>query len=298
MGQETNQPVAQAPAADSPAPESGVNWADLAVDVDGGAYVEEFDAGASEPAAPAVQAPATASPPAQQPQQPVQGQQPAPQSSQAPAASPETSQPQGQTQEPAQQPAQAIDPAEWSRQYHTQLQTEYAINEEDALALSTTPETVMPKLAANMHMRIMQDVMQQMQQIVAGIPQILQQHTQRTQAEESAKQEFYGEWPGLASHHDKVLQNAIMVRQANPQATRQQVVEMAGLMTAMSLGVDPMSVRKQAGGASAPVPRSFQPVQVQQPMRPAGVIPAQGGAVGHDNLFESFANEDIDWLKG
>lgn len=280
--------------AEGSAPDTGVNWGDLDVEVDGGAYVEEPIAPVAEPtpAQPVQQAPAqTPSAPQQQPQ--VQGQQPA-QAPQTPAASPEVQTPEGQQQ--VQQPP--VNAAELQRQFREQLEAEFAISQDDALALSTAPETVMPKLAANMYQRIMQDVMQQFQQFGAGIPAMMQQYVERSRADAEAKQEFYGEWPGLSQHHDRVMANAILVRQANPNATRQQMIEMAGVMTAMALGVDPMSVRKQAGQATAQPQRQFQPVQAQIPPRPAGLAPAQNLSVGESNIFGEFANEDMNWLKG
>lgn len=283
--------------AEGSAPDTGVNWGDLDVDVDGGAYVEEPIAPVEEPtpAQPVQQASAqTPSAPQQQPQ--VQGQQPA-QAPQTPAASPEVQTPEGQQQ--VQQPQQApVDAAELQRQFREQLEAEFAISQDDALALSTAPETVMPKLAANMYQRIMQDVMQQFQQFGAGIPAMMQQYAERVRVEEQAKQEFYGEWPGLSQHHDRVMANALLVRQANPNATRQQMIEMAGMMTAMALGVDPMSVRRQAGQTTAQPQRQFQPVQAQIPPRPAGLAPAQNLSVGESNIFGEFANEDMNWLKG
>lgn len=287
------------------APE-GVNWADLAVDADGGdAFVLEplgADSGTASsyelsgadpvagqaatsttPTTPAL-APTPATAPAVQPsaeQIPVQQvvQQPTP--AQPPA-----------TQEPA------VNPAELSARYMQGLTTEYGLSQEDALALQTQPETVLPRLAAQMHMRVMQDVVKHVQQMAAYVPQMLQAQLAQQEAENSAKQEFFGEWPGLSAHYQATVQNAMMVRQANPNATKQQVIEMAGMVTAMALGLDPSAVRRQA---------QAQQVQRQMPAPRATNVPPRPAAVGSGpaalapqskSIWGEFADDDINWMNG
>lgn len=295
MNDNSGAPAPAEPSATSPAPvDSGVNWAELATDVDdaGGFVIEPLEpspSGTPDPQVapqvtdPNVQTPAVAAtPPADQhPSQPVVTA-PLPQSPVQPqVASPEPSAP--------------TNPVELEAQYREQLSKEYAVNDDDALAFSTTPETIIPKFAANLHMRIMRDVVGQIRQVVDSLPQIMQSQVERVQAEESAKREFYGEWPGLAQHHDRVLANAVMVRQANPMATKQQVIEMAGMMTAVAMGMDPATVRRQAG-AQQQQPR--MPQAQPQFTRPAGLTPATNGAsVGPDNVFGQFADEDADWMR-
>lgn len=278
----------------APVETGAVDWADFATDVDdGGGYVIEPDAGQVSPDTPVDNA-QTTSPanPAEAPQlqsseaQPVTSEQPTSQHPSPPTQPQQAVQPQ-EASEPAPQPANT---AEQLQAYRESLSQEYAISEDDALALVTNPEQVLPKLAANVHMRVMEDVVRHVQQALAQVPVMLQAHVARAQAEDRAKQEFYGEWPGLAEHHDTVVSNATLIRQAHPKATKQQVIEMAGVMTAMALGLDPMSVRRQGQPRMAPV---------QQPaMRPTGMTPtAQGGATQSDNLFESFAEEDLNWMR-
>ena len=65
------------------------------------------------------------------------------------------------------------------------------------------------------------------------------------------RKESSGEWPGLKEHKAVMLKNVILARQAQgPQATAEQVLEAAGVLTAMSLGLDPMTVRKNAASAT------------------------------------------------
>ena len=114
-----------------------------------------------------------------------------------------------------------------------------------------------------------------------------------------AKQALYGAWPGLQAHHDRVVANAALVRQANPQATREQIIEMAGMMTAIALGVDPSTLR----GQQAQAQRVQASAQTQRPMS-APHKPAAAGStpnqlpVQQQNVFANFADEDLDFLKG
>lgn len=282
----------------APVETGAVDWADFATDVDdGGGYVIEPDVGQVSLDTPVDNATTTPTPnPAQAPQlqspeaQPVTSEQPAGQHPSPPTQPQPAVQPQ-EASEPAPQP---VDYAAQVQAYRESLSTEYAISEDDALALVTNPEQVLPKLAANVHMRVMEDVARHVQQALAQVPVMLQAHVARAQAEDRAKQEFYGEWPGLSAHHDTVVSNASIIRQAHPKATKQQIIEMAGVMTAMALGLDPMSVRRQGQPQGQP---RMAPVQ-QPAMRPTGMTPAaQGGATTSDNLFESFAEEDLNWMR-
>ena len=132
------------------------------------------------------------------------------------------------------------------------------------------------------------------------VPQMLEARVAQQTAETEAKQVFYSAWPGLAAHHDRVVQNAALVRQANPQATKEQVIEMTGMMTAIALGLDPAAA-KQGGQRIAPTaPRQAPAVPMAvPPHRPA----APGASVSspplqQQNVFASFADEDIDFLRG
>lgn len=281
---------------------SDVNWADFAVDSDDeGAFVAEpvvgqdsgDDAPADTPQADSVQVPSSEStapvtPPAQ--------------SNQAPTASPQEQQP--TSPQAAPEPTQPVAPQQSSEElrakYLEDLQNHYAISQEDALAITTQPETVMPRIAAQLHMNVMQEVTRQLQQVMQTVPHLMEAQLHRQTRETEAKQVFYKSWPGLESHHDAVVRNAAMFRQANPQATREQVIEAAGTLTALALGADPQTFRVASGAAGSP------PAPVQRPSAPSGVPPrpiaAGSGPSGlpqrSENVFEQFAEDDQDFLKG
>ena len=259
----------------APVEDEGVNWSELDGDSDWGGESETapLTAGESEPTAPVTPSP-------QEPQ---------------PVASPE----QPQTPTP-QQPVQTtpVEPPvpqqtneERLAQYTQQLQEAYSLTADDATALLTQPEAVLPKLAAQVHMNVMREMQTQMQQLAQAMPALMQAEADRIQREESAKSEMYGTWPGLREHHSVVVKNANMIRQSNPQISKQQLIEMTGMMTAVALGLDPQTLK-----VNGSAPRQA-PVR-QQPMRPVNVAGSPSGLQPPpENIFSAFAEEDSDWMR-
>ena len=159
-------------------------------------------------------------------------------------------------------------------QIQAQLTEQYALSPDDALAFQTAPETVLPKLAANMHVQIMREAYGQMQQMMQAVPALIKQHLESEQQERSAEERVFGEWPGLKEHKAVMLKNVILARQAQgPQATAEQVLEAAGVLTAMSLGLDPMTVRKTQQAQQTHQAPTVQGI----PPRPAGAGTSGGG---------------------
>lgn len=286
--QNTGAPASPAP--EAAAASTDVNWADFAVDVDDeGAFIADpvGELGSSE------QALTSTAPPPPPAQLPSSEQTPPV----APQAAPSTPTPAPAT--PAEPPPVAApvqSQEELLAKYRAELETGYAISQDDALALATAPETVLPRLAANVHQRVMQEVSQHVQQMMTMIPQMLEARVAQQTAETEAKQVFYSAWPGLSQHHDRVIQNAALVRQANPQATKEQVIEMTGMMTAIALGLDPRAVRANAAAGSVPAPAPRQAVQPHRPAAPGGAV--NSAPLPQQNVFASFADEDIDFLRG
>lgn len=256
-----------------------VQWADFAVDSDDeGAFVADPDVGLDTPSDVTPPEPEpTATPPVQSPEA-------------VPAVQPPVQQPPSQTPA-AQAPVRA--PEELYAEYRVGLETTYSMTQEDAIALATTPESVLPKLAANVHENVMREVTRHLQHVMQAVPQVMEARIAQQTAETEAKQVFFNAWPGLESHYQTVVQNAALVRQANPQATREQLIEMAGTMTAMSLGLDPTALRARQ---QQQAPRTVAPART--PMRPAAVGSSPNAAPqAPTNPFEAFAEEDIQYNR-
>ena len=245
----------------SPASESDVNWTelsgsdDLEVPVDG-----QLEVPVEAPALPATpEVPATPATPA------------VPTAPTVPAPAPA----EPATPTPPVAPAASAAPQVTLEQIQARLVEQYALSPDDALALQTSPETVMPKLAANMHMQIMREAYGQMQQMLQSVPAMIRQHMEGEQQERSAEEKVFGAWPGLKPHKDALLKNVILARQAQgPQATADQVLEAAGVLTAMSLGLDPATVRTAQQQAQQ---MQQAPTVPGIPPRPAGAGTSGGG---------------------
>lgn len=253
---------------------SDVNW--LEVDGESGdeaAMDIPADVSPSEP------------PPQQTPPAPVQ---------ETPVASPEQTPPSVQQVQQPQTPVESQQPQpsqeERFAQYQQALQQAYALTADDATALLTQPEAVLPKLAMTVHTNVMREVQANIHHMMQAIPAMLQVEAQRVQAEESAKNDFYVVWPGLKANHDVVVRNANMIRAANPSATRKQVIEMAGMLTAAALGVDPSTLRGQ------PAQRQQATSQRAQMVRPVNVAGSPAGLQPPpQNTFSAFADEDLNF---
>ena len=253
---------------------SDVNWSQLdkdfsQEDLDPGTTVEgdlevvpgagdavEPTPGATPPATPAV-APtpaATPTPPAATP--PVQ----------TPAV--ETPAPVAPTPSaPQVEPSPLPDYAAWRSQREADLAAQtYSITDEDASKLLTEPETVLPRMAARMHMEVMESTVRVMQTM---LPRLMQSVQQTEQREISAKSFFQTANPDLA---DPRLEPAIMemgqvYRRLNPAASPEQAAQAIGNLVRASLGI---AMPAQA----APAPTSAPAVPV------VPFVPARGGPGG------------------
>jgi hypothetical protein len=228
-----------------------------------------------EPAAPApVATPAT---PAAAPAPPAPVVTPA-----APAASPPSPEPPAvppvaaTAAQPASPEPQAPQPVDWAKHRETflpKLQEMYKLSEQEVQDFQTNPGEAIPKLAAEMHYKVMMALHASVMELV---PQMLQsemrQQTLRTQHEDT----FYGRWPQLkeakAKDPQKVeatINEAIRAyRVANPKVTMAELVEKVGFLAMMTLGIPPTALSPQAPPAPAAPPSI--------PGRPPGV-----GVTGH-----------------
>lgn len=260
-----------------PAPDSGPisDFTDLLDDAD------EFEG--EEPAAiPAGEAPAA---PAASPSAPA-----APVPSPAPPQAAVPAQPAAPATPPAAPVTPAITPeqiAEFRKKALEELEAHYKLPDDEAVALATEPEKVLPRLAARLQMQVMDEVARQLQR---DLPLMLQTQQLGRETETKARGQFFGEWPGLAEHEAQVLEVGKMFRAANPQATPEMAIETVGRMTAMALGLDEAVVRRKAESAPSPATAASP---VPQPRRPVGVGSAGGAPppTSSSNIFEQFADD-------
>lgn len=142
----------------------------------------------------------------------------------------------------------------------------YSLDAETKEALDTEPSTVLPKLAANLHMQVFTGVMKQLATVVpAMVPMVNQQ----TQVYQKAEEQFFTEFPELKDNRDDVQRIAAAYRQANPHVTGEQAIKDIGTITTVYL-------KKPLPGQTVVSPETQ--VTTPQPVSPVVPSSAVGGA--------------------
>jgi len=114
------------------------------------------------------------------------------------------------------------------------MANEYKLNDEDRTQLISAPDEVLPKLAARMHVGI---ATQLAQQVAQAIPAMIQQHMETHMKAQRAELEFFGRFPKLNRPEWKpvIAESLQMVRQMNPQATREQIINEGAALAAFRI---------------------------------------------------------------
>lgn len=200
----------------------------------------------------------------------------------APAAAPATA--------PATTPVTPESIASAYQQYEAQilpqLEAMYKLTPEQAAQIEENPAGFIPKLAAQIHYKAQ---VAAYTGIMSQVPMIIHSMLDRFRAVEKAEGAFYKRWPKLdkSEFATKVDQGLAAWRGANKDATTEDMIEKAGLMLMLSLGLNPLEDQPGAQPQAPAVPAG--------PAMPAGTggqgapRPSQpGGAV---NIFEQMADE-------
>lgn len=199
-----------------------------------------------------------------------------------------------------------IDPEALQKQAIEQLTNGmYALSEEDKTALIAEPDKVLPGLAARMHVTMQVQLAQQIAQILPGIIQGQLAQANKVQGLETS---FFGTYPELnkPEFRQTVQESLAMIRQVNPQATRDEVMRDGAALAAVRLRTKLGSAQEPAQMPALPQnmplapPPAVQPA-VAQPQAP--FTPAQSGGgsepvvpidPNQENIFTLLAN-DPDW---
>lgn len=259
----------------SPSTEEDVNWGEIADEMisedqstEGDLEVvetpEEPNGGSAVP--PAVETPPEPTPPTPTPT-PVEP--PAPATAPTPTPVAEASEEQY---------------SEWRANRLTQLEQTYALNEADATAMLTEPELVLPKLAAQVHMQVLENSMRAMQ---AMVPVMMRQVQQNTEVEGRAKNLFTSINPDLADPNlePTILELGSVYRKVNKTAPPEEAARAIGNLVRAALGI-----AAPAGGGSAAVPPT-PTVQAVAPFTPARGAGGGNSPVQPSNPYELMALE-------
>lgn len=135
------------------------------------------------------------------------------------------------------------------KQYVADLESSYSIPEELSEKLQTEPEKVLPKLAAQVHMRVAQEIYRYMQ---AQLPEFIDGYVQTMSREMQAKQAFFSKWPDLAPYEDKVVEIGMMYRKMNPKASPDEVIQRVGELATNMLGLNKQQPQQRPFRPAAP----------------------------------------------
>lgn len=209
---------------------------------------------------------------------PAQAEQPSPTAPAAPTA-PVTS------QEPPAQPA--APPPEvyqtWKAAREKELEGLYTLTEEDAQAALTEPEKLLPKLAAKLHIGVLEASMRAMQ---AMMPVMLNQVNQATELNTKAKGLFQSVNPDLADpqYEPYILELGQFYRSKNRTASPEEASRAIGDLVRAAFGLARPSHAQQA--PVQPTPAAATPFS---PVRGGGS--RVGGQVKPLNPFEALDME-------
>jgi len=207
------------------------------------------------------------------------------------------------TQAP-QAPPEQFDVAKHRAEFLPKLESLYKLNDAEVAELSTNPGEAMPKLAARLHYEVQLAVHQGVLQIIPHLFQNLMESQRETSKNDNA---FYDRWPELkeAVGKDSKIEGSIKeavrsYKALNPKANTQDIIEKAGLLAMISLGIPPRAAAAMVQQAMTPVP-VLSPAPSQIPGRPAGVgatahVPAPrapGNEQGGADLWGSLAEHHL-----
>ena len=238
----------------------------------------------------------------QQEEPPTPGEAPAQPDTPAEAGDQAAPQSQEATQpEPAAQAPEQIDPQQvvaqynqWRDQAETLLaQRHYALTEEQAQELDDNPSKAIPKLAARLHMEVLQQATAAAMRLV---PQLMQEAQSIQSVRTERETEFFQEWPELQKHRDDVVRFGNAYLSMNPNATFEDFKRDVGAQVAVARRVD-LSARQQQAAAAAGN-GAMAPAPAPKPLaaRSAGSAPAPSKPTNpFEALDQQFEELDSDY---
>lgn len=202
-----------------------------------------------------------------------------------PAPVPEPA-PTQQVTEPQPAPAPQMTPEQlqerydaWRKNAMAQLVQHYQLPPETVEAFEEDPAKVLPQLLSQVYLDASTAVTQQ---VMAHLPQVIQQYTQVQQTAKSLEDKFFDTWKGLdrsnPQHIAAIQQIGTAYRQAIPHAASDDFINHVGGAAMVALGIQqaPATVEEAPGdkpkeafkpaGASAPAPPPKRTKQSDNPI--------------------------------
>lgn len=141
----------------------------------------------------------------------------------------------------------------------TAFASNYKLSEDDKVKLQSDPDEVLPRLAGN----IAVDVLESVTRVVLGqVPQLIQATMQQAEAARTARDAFFTAFPDLnKAEYIPVLQQVTqMYQQMNPKVPYDQATQAIGQHARIMLGLA-LSPGASPAVAPTPMPRPTMPLQ-------------------------------------
>ena len=199
--------------------------------------------------------------------------------------------PAAQAQTPEQQ-AEALNKVRMEQ--HSKLKDYYKMSEEDAVAIVTSPNEVVPSMLANLHMTVLENTLQT---LTSMIPQMVSQVINANKANEDANKAFFDTWPKLAKKElyaplGRMIQ---AYRNANPEVPQDQLISEVGAAAHLAFKIAPDNLPAVPGTEVVPT----IPIVPVIPEAGGNFVPAAPGGnvaqvpVGDKNQWTDY-NKELD----
>jgi hypothetical protein len=165
---------------------------------------------------------------------------------------------------PATSPDEPVTLEKHRAEFLPKLQELYKLSPEEAEELRVEPEKALPKLAATLHYEVLTSAYNS---VLSVLPNLVGQYLEQQKAITAHEERFYNRWGALKDpkYLGTVVSSVKAYRAANPKASQEEVIERAGLMAMLTLGLNPQG--------ETPPPTPSQPA----PAAPRPAIPAGAG---------------------
>lgn len=180
---------------------------------------------------------------------------------------------------------------DWMTSMEDAFTQRYQLSEEDAAAIVTEPETVLPRMAARIHMDAYMSITSALN---AQLPQIINAVMDRNSLDAKVEQDFFEAWPALNTEEGRTTADrmAQIFRMNNPTVSTEDAIREIGAAAMVAL-------RIPIPGAEAQPEGMTQAALAAQPHRPAPARPAparqpQARGNEYEQMADEFLAEDDD----
>jgi hypothetical protein len=136
------------------------------------------------------------------------------------------------------------------------LARNYVLDPKTAEEFEVNPTEAIPKMAAHLHMAVLEQVLPLVQRMIPPTVQQVQKQTSTVQADEET---FFSDYPELREHADKVGQFAAIWRRMNPQADFDTAKKAIGDHMKIALGLHQAPPSADPTPPPPPPPASAKP---------------------------------------